>query len=666
MKFNTDEDELIREVQTAIALEIKKSPKHMTLKVIHSHHDGTHWRVRVRAKDGGIPEIPDHSRYAWWDGPPQGRADLEQIVSGVDMVVLKNATARPPNSNGFICVDLPNFLEGLEKIWADKEWAAKALACVNELAAPQRLPTARLHVSETSMLRPAQRAAFGLVSYSSSYLWGPPGTGKTTALAAVVAEFLGQNPDSRVLLLSTTNFAVDEVTVRVDMELEQTQWGLPLRRTIQRFGPRFNPRKFLGRTHLIADRAGLTIEDGSTPESNADSSPVEFADIARSDEFEKTSGHAEVAKKPSLESARLVAMTLAGAIASMDKLRALRKFDLLVFDEASQIGLANVLAMMPLAHIRLFAGDPIQLSPIARAARNSPSVANWLARSPFAFKPDIGPALCQLVEQSRMPPLNCEIVSEIFYGGRLRVADNALVNNPDWLSHKKKWFGPIPANANVFIHPIQAATKNPAKKYERRESALAILSLLNCSLTPTFDNIPRKGHERVLVLTPFRDQQHHLRTMLDEAGFKQVRVSTVHSVQGSEAEIVIFDPVDGTLPFLMNEIGGPVVNVAISRATSKLILMLSESDLTNPLFAQMDEIVNRHANRPIKPIFEVLSFPGCEISAVGQRVSIGKVWGEIISIHPKFNSLVLIDEVTQRRYPFDYDSLLAAARNVCV
>ena len=40
---------------------------------------------------------------------------------------------------------------------------------------------------------------------SSMILWGPPGTGKTTTLGVLVAEYLDRHPGAKVLLLSTTN-----------------------------------------------------------------------------------------------------------------------------------------------------------------------------------------------------------------------------------------------------------------------------------------------------------------------------------------------------------------------------------------------------------------------------------------------------------------------------
>ena len=78
------------------------------------------------------------------------------------------------------------------------------------------------------------------------FLYGPPGTGKTTTLGVLLAEYLHPNPRARVLLLSTTNHAVDQATVAVDKALEQA-----LRKTIKRLGSRFVASHYAGREHLL-------------------------------------------------------------------------------------------------------------------------------------------------------------------------------------------------------------------------------------------------------------------------------------------------------------------------------------------------------------------------------------------------------------------------------
>ncbi|MFD1893350.1 hypothetical protein ACFSCU_09050 [Ottowia beijingensis] len=87
----------------------------------------------------------------------------------------------------------------------------------------------------------------------------------------------------------------------------------------------------------------------------------------------------------------------------------------MVFDEASQVGLAHALALMPLGRSYLFAGDPQQLSPVVRSSATL--VQRWLGSSPFSKKPAGGSSVCFLDEQSRMAEPICGLVSHLFYDG---------------------------------------------------------------------------------------------------------------------------------------------------------------------------------------------------------------------------------------------------------
>ncbi len=73
----------------------------------------------------------------------------------------------------------------------------------------------RMHAS----LNASQRAAVQLCSDSDlSFVWGPPGTGKTTTLAHIVSELLAQG--LRVLVLSTTNAALDQALEKIAADPE--------------------------------------------------------------------------------------------------------------------------------------------------------------------------------------------------------------------------------------------------------------------------------------------------------------------------------------------------------------------------------------------------------------------------------------------------------------
>jgi superfamily I DNA and/or RNA helicase len=69
---------------------------------------------------------------------------------------------------------------------------------------------------------------------------------------------------------------------------------------------------------------------------------------------------------------------------------------------------------------------------------------------------------------------------------------------------------------------------------------------------------------------------------LRRKGISAVKVSTVHRAQGSECHTVIFDSVLASTEFLNNDDKGPrLLNVALSRAQARLVIVASRGDLQN-------------------------------------------------------------------------------------
>ena len=69
-----------------------------------------------------------------------------------------------------------------------------------------------------SHLNQYQRQALGFIDRNSiSYIWGPPGTGKTQTIASIIESLIDN--DLNVLLLSHTNIATDEALLKVSRQL---------------------------------------------------------------------------------------------------------------------------------------------------------------------------------------------------------------------------------------------------------------------------------------------------------------------------------------------------------------------------------------------------------------------------------------------------------------
>jgi hypothetical protein len=665
----------LADVRAALEAELAATPEYFDFRVLKSERDGPLWRVTLepgyvyaegqRPGQASAQALLDDSldgASAWWGAPAKGGASVLAVVPEDDQLVLQNASAPPPGPEHLIRLYPTRFLNAVADAWWDTPWAEQAMACLPDLSRPQPVDQGpALTGAPFRWLRPAQREALALVRHSSAFLWGPPGTGKTTALGVLLAEYLDTRPGARVLLLSTTNHAVDLATIAVDKALQKgrrEQW----RGSVQRLGTRFEAKAYDGREHLIPtdDRELITRlarAEAARPSSRDASALKAWADRVAALRDELRAASLQV-----LRQCRLAAMTTTRAAFTLKTLRELSPdgeppFDLLVFDEASQVSLAHALALMPLGRARLFAGDPQQLSPVVRSKDRG--AQRWLGRSAFAEKPGQGASVALLDEQSRMAAPIGELVSHLFYDGALRVAADAQAS-ADWQAARRRPLGDIDADTHVHVHRLKtdgawsATERGPV----RRESADAIAATVAAALASGW-----QPHE-LIVLTPFRAQRTVIRERLRAVGVTDaVKVSTVHRAQGSEAPAVLFDPADGAQPFLQTEEAQRLVNVALSRAQAKVVVYLSPADAANPLLAPILQRLRLAGDeREAVPLAELAGQPGFPANTMGRRVRAGRHVGEVSRLSPDGRQFWLVNERTGAEQLIDAEFWRARAR----
>ncbi|MGN6527061.1 MAG: DEAD/DEAH box helicase [Burkholderiaceae bacterium] len=654
------------DVRAALDAELAATPEYYDFRVQHVERDGALWRVTLESgyvfAEGRAPGqasaqvlLDDglDGASAWWGAPARGGAGVLAVVPEDDQLVLQNASAPPPGPGFLIRLYPTRYLDALVEAWRDDGWAARALACLPGLSDPPPVDdTPTLTGEPFRWLRPAQRATLGLVSHGSAFLWGPPGAGKTTTLGVLLAEYLERRPQARVLLLSATNHAVDLAVLAVDKALHKGRREA-LRAAVQRLGTRFDAAAYAGREHLIpsADRdliARLARAEAARPTARDAAALKAWADRVAALRAELRASSLQVLRR-----CRLAAMTTTRASFTLRTLRELAPdgeppFDLVVFDEASQVGLAQALALMPLGRARLLAGDPRQLAPGLRSA--DPGARRWGGRSAFDEMPRRGPSVALLDEQSRMAAPVGELVSDLFYDGALRVAADALAS-PGWLAARRRAFGDIDADTHVHVLRVKsdgawsAAERGPV----RRESAETLARLVADALASG----QWQAHELV-VLTPFRAQRALLRRCLGARGIERVRVSTVHRAQGSEAAVVLFDPADGAQPFLQTEDAQRLVNVALSRAQAKVVVALSAADSGNPLFARLVQRLRLAGDaREAVPLEVLAAEPDFPANALGRRVRAGRHAGEVVRLSPDGAQLSMVNERSGATQLFD-------------
>jgi DNA replication ATP-dependent helicase Dna2 len=523
---------------------------------------------------------------AWWPGPPKGTADVLSVSAEHDQINIRYLSGPPPRKGSQIVLRTPRYLEALRDIWKSPLFAEASLSWLEKVSALNYPPLPEVRsVPGFPTLRDRQRQAFGLLDREFGFLWGPPGTGKTYTVGAILASYLSQRPGARVLLLSTTNWAVDVALLSVDRRLEELARTDPaaqaLRQRCKRIGTHFIAGNYKGREHLLpvvdSDlvRRIAELETQMPDRSNA---------AAYATWKDKISAFRAQIPKP-IDQAQVAAMTTTGAAFSYSALQARKPFDLILFDESSQVSLPHALALAPLGRRVLFAGDHKQLAPIVRSER--PEAKKWLGVSMFKY---MNPQnRCFLNEQSRMAEEICDIVSYVFYDGELIVAENCATD-VDWCAERRAQFVPGIGTDRIHLEKCPAEGDFRQTKYglgTRYKSAEYIGKIV-----PTL--VGQVGEGNILVLTPYRAQRGLIKTFLRNAGQAKVPVSTVHRAQGSEYHTVIFDPVIATGERLLGHpVEGPrLINVALSRAKARLIVILSIGDHANLYLRRIAHLVS--------------------------------------------------------------------------
>jgi superfamily I DNA and/or RNA helicase len=181
----------------------------------------------------------------------------------------------------------------------------------------------------------------------------------------------------------------------------------------------------------------------------------------------------------------------------------------------------------------------------------------------------------------------CNAVGMVFYGGDLKVCAKAN-RDETWKRERSPVFVNGREVPRLCFDPITEPVKwsqqygGPIRYLSAQLVKTAVDELMGSYTDP----------ETVLVLTPFRSQRMLIRQLL-QRDHRSISVSTVHRAQGAERNIVIFDPVDGSSPFLAGAEGSRLINVAVSRAKAHVIIPYHGDDLSNAHLARLHSISSK-------------------------------------------------------------------------
>jgi DNA replication ATP-dependent helicase Dna2 len=576
----------IPNIREAVAKESKRSSHPLKFRVrgITAEKIFLYLELEPVSEDDQLSDQLEDCLVTWETANGPGRGEVVSVLAEIATLNVEWMAGPIPPVLAIIQVWPPKFLAKLGELWTDDKAAAEAIAWKENLLAGGFDGAMALDPSPFPSLRPMQRAAFTLPGWRNSFLWGPPGTGKTSTLGRLLAQYIVTFPTQRVLLLSTTNAAVDEALLAVEKGIKELgrTFAIP---PCLRFGSRFDPDRYKGEASRLIPVQDKQLIDELRKLKAAAPKPAEVEGYYRWKE-QRDALRAKIQREAlkQLAGARVAGMTSTYAVLRYQDLQEIGKASLVVMDEASQIGKAYAMMLARLGMRCLFAGDPAQLSPIVQTNKCD-FVRNWLGASPLGWMgPSTEERTVTLDEQFRMAaPINQAIQTAFYPGIDLRVADTVRTSVA-WLAAREPRAKSVLGEGHIcllFVDKV-AHVAQGFRGYECPDSVDVVIAVAAYLAKELKD--PK---ERILILTPFRAQRAALDKRKIERGVPQTEVRTVHSVQGSEARFVILDPVSASSNFVNDEEGKKLLNVAMSRAQGQLIVILQRDFTANEVLRSL-------------------------------------------------------------------------------
>lgn len=326
----------------------------------------------------------------------------------------------------------------------------------------------------------------------------------------------------------------------------------------------------------------------------------EFSILRRNEIFERTSILKKIAEEIQtklaeientiIASAKIIGTTLTKAYLS-DELHK-RKFDTVILDEASMASIPALWISAYLASGRIvIAGDFKQLPPVTMAKNNN-YAERWLSTDVFVHSGvekqcdkvpqiEISSNIIILNEQYRMDK-EIASIANYYYNNSLITPEGS----PDD-EKLRQWYNGIgestPVNIldtrefHAWVTSVTRGGRTSRVNYLSATLCVALARKLVESVVIS-DN-PKEA--KVLIISPYRPHTKRIENLIENEGLNDlVHTGTIHSFQGSEADIVIFDLVVdephwkvGIFNHENNSSNRRLFNVAITRARHKLFLV---------------------------------------------------------------------------------------------
>ncbi|HSF69293.1 MAG TPA: AAA domain-containing protein [Nitrospira sp.] len=276
-----------------------------------------------------------------------------------------------------------------------------------------------------------------------------------------------------------------------------------------------------------------------------------------------------------LQSAQVLATTITRTYTAAVLER--ERFDVVIIDEGSMATPPALFAALCLAKRQvIIVGDFLQLPPITES--RTTQAKQWLAKDIYhlaGIKSDQDPRVAALTTQYRMHPDIAALAARLYQRSGLAYRTDTQIRHARQALVEQ---APIPGKALAFIdtadaHPwVEKDHKgSPCNHYHATLALTLAKQALEGADTPS----------TISIIAPYRNQVRLLQELIHEKQLMdRVRVGTIHSFQGQQSDIVIFDTtVTGDLTRTMlgrcdqDQAPCKLINVAFTRGKSKLLVI---------------------------------------------------------------------------------------------
>ena len=387
------------------------------------------------------------------------------------------------------------------------------------------------------------------------FIFGPPGTGKTTFLAKDrIMPLMRSERDYKVLVLAPTNKAADVLAERI---VSSSCDDASVKNWLVRFGSTMDER-----LERLGVCPGKDVDLRSLPRH------VVVTTIARFPYDFCITGN------------------------SAPQRLAAQDWDCIIIDEASMISLVGIIYPLYCKPNACFiiAGDPFQIEPIISCDLwKDENIYSMVGLKDFA-NPVTEPHRYQVVKlttQYRSVPAVGRIFSEYRYGGILNhkrgIEDQRLISLDGMPEIRPLTILKFPVSPYESVYRLKRLGQNGGSSYQVYSALFAFEFVYSIARRIS----PSEPLFRIGVISPYRAQADIVQKLIESVRLPpniSISSGTVHGFQGDECEMILalFNPPPGISAnkgaFINKK---NIITVAVSRAKDYLVVMMPDDQTQN-------------------------------------------------------------------------------------